>query len=73
MARNPSHNLHVSLADTGVYAGLVQVAGMDGGTESADHAALPEPLDLADLAEAALDLYAKHDRLEATVGLRPGT
>lgn len=64
-----------TLADTGGYAGLVQVAGMVGGSESADHVArewdpslLPEPMDPADLAEAAWDLYAKRDRFEATVG-----
>jgi len=74
-ARAYLHNLHAELADTGVYAGLVQVAGMVGGSESADHlarewepAALPEPLDPADLAEAAWDLYAKRDRFEVTVG-----
>jgi NADP-dependent 3-hydroxy acid dehydrogenase YdfG len=74
-ARAYLHNLHVSLADTGVYAGLVQIAGMVGGSESADHVArewdpavLPDPLDPADLAETAWDLYAKRDRFEATVG-----
>ncbi|MGF6885979.1 NADP-dependent 3-hydroxy acid dehydrogenase YdfG [Nocardia sp. GAS34] len=75
-ARAYLHNLHVSLAGTGVYAGLVQVAGMVGGSESAEYAArqwdpamLPEPLDPADLAEAAWELYSTRDRFETTVGL----
>jgi NADP-dependent 3-hydroxy acid dehydrogenase YdfG len=74
-ARAYLHNLNVSLAGTGVYAGLVQVAGMVGGSESAEYAArqwdparLPEPLDPADLAEAAWDLYVKRDRFETTIG-----
>ena len=75
-ARAYLQNLHASLADTGVYAGLVQVAGMVGGSESADHLArqwdpamLPEPLDPALLAEAAWHLYTKRDRFEAVIGL----
>ncbi len=74
-ARAYLHNLHVSLTGTGVYAGLVQVAGMVGGSESAEYAArqwdpaaLPEPLDPADLAEAAWELYSSRDRFETTVG-----
>lgn len=75
-ARAYLHNLHASLTGTGVYAGLVQVAGMVGGSESAEYAArqwdpamLPEPLDPASLADAAWDLYAKRDRFETTIGL----
>ncbi|MBF6175982.1 SDR family NAD(P)-dependent oxidoreductase [Nocardia blacklockiae] len=74
-ARAYLHNLHVSLAGTGVYAGLIQVAGMVGGSESAEYAArhwdpviLPKPLDPADLAEAAWELYSTRDRFETTVG-----
>jgi len=70
------HDLNVSLADTGTYAGLDQVAGVVGGSESAEYLAqqwdpamLPEPLDPADLAEAAWTLYAKRDRFETTIGL----
>jgi hypothetical protein len=51
-ARTCLHDLNVSLADTGIYAGLVQVAGMAGGSESAEYLAqqwdpaiLPKPLD----------------------------
>jgi NADP-dependent 3-hydroxy acid dehydrogenase YdfG len=75
-ARSYLHHLHASLDGTGVYAGLVQVAGMVGGSEAAEYVAqhwdpalLPEPLDPADLAEAAWDLYSKRDRFETTVGL----
>lgn len=74
-ARAYLRNLHASLDGTGVYAGLVQVAGMVGGSESAEYAAtqwdpalLPEPLDPAILADAAWDLYATRDRFEAIVG-----
>jgi len=75
-ARAYLHNLHASLQDTGVYAGLVQVAGMVGGSESSEYfasqwdpALLPEPLDPAHLADAAWDLHAKRDRFETTIGL----
>lgn len=75
-ARCYLHNPHASLTGTCVYAGLVQVAGMVGGSESAEHIAqqwdpalLPEPLDPALLADAAWDLYARRDRFETTVGL----
>lgn len=74
-ARSYLQNLHASLADTGVYAGLVQVAGMIGGSESAEYFArqfdpslLPEPLDPILLADAAWDLCAKRDRFETTIG-----
>lgn len=75
-ARAYLNNLHASLAGTGVYAGLVQVAGMVGGSESAEYfarrwdpAMLPDPLDPADLAEAAWNLYTTRDRFETTIGL----
>jgi hypothetical protein len=68
-ARAYLHNLHASLTGTGGYAGLVQVAGMVGGSESAEYIAahwgpsrLPEPLDPAILADAAWDLYSTRDR-----------
>ena len=57
-ARHYLHNLHADLAGTGVYAGLVQVAGLVGDSDAAgfvtqnwDPATLPEPLDPADLAD----------------------
>jgi len=74
-ARAYLHNLHADLADTGVYAGLVQVAGLVGESDAAkfvtenwDPGLLPEPLDPADLADALWDLYLKHDRFEEVVG-----
>ncbi|MER7183015.1 SDR family NAD(P)-dependent oxidoreductase [Streptomyces hyaluromycini] len=73
-ARAYLHNLHTDLTGTGVYAGLLQVAGMVGGSDSAryvaehwDPSTLPEPLDPADLADACWDLYLKRDRFEAVV------
>ena len=70
-ARMYAQNLHVSLAGTGVYAGLLQVGGMIGGSEAADYviktrdpAALPKPLDAADLAEAVWQLNARRDQFE---------
>lgn len=75
-ARACPHDLTVSLADTGVHAGPVQVTGLVGGSEPAEYparqrdpATLPEPLDRADLAEAAWTRYAKRDRSEPTIGL----
>ncbi|MBU3064201.1 SDR family oxidoreductase [Nocardia sp. NEAU-G5] len=75
-ARAYLHNLHASLSDTGLYAGLVQVAGMVGGSESAEYVAahwdpslLPEPLNPAILADAAWELYSKRDRFETIIGL----
>jgi NADP-dependent 3-hydroxy acid dehydrogenase YdfG len=78
-ARAYLHNLHADLAGTGVYAGLVQVAGLVGDSDAAtyvtenwDPAMLPEPLDPADLAAALWDLYLKRDRFEEVVGLPAG-
>jgi hypothetical protein len=75
-ARAYLHNLHADLAGTGVYAGLVQVAGLVGDSDAAkfvtenwDPAILPEPLNPADLADALWDLYLKRDRFEEVVGL----
>jgi NADP-dependent 3-hydroxy acid dehydrogenase YdfG len=75
-ARHYPHNLHADLAGTGVYAGLVQVAGLVGGSDAAGFVAqnwdlgpLPEPLDPADLASAMWDLYPKRDRFDEIVGL----
>lgn len=66
--------LHASLAGTGVFAGLLQVNGMVGGSDSARAAAekwgpeaLPEPTDPADLAEAMWQLYRAGDRFETVV------
>jgi len=75
-ARAYLHNLHADLAGTGVYAGLVQVAGLVGDSDAArfvtgnwDPGILPDPLDPADLAAALWDLYRKRDRFEDVVGL----
>lgn len=75
-ARHYLHNLHADLAGTGVYAGLVQVAGLVGDSDAAgfvtqnwDPDTLPEPLDPADLANAMWDLYLKRDRFDEVVGL----
>jgi NADP-dependent 3-hydroxy acid dehydrogenase YdfG len=73
-ARSYLHSLHVSLAGTGVFAGLVQVGGMVGGSDAAryamehwDPSRLPSPLDPDDLAEAAWKLYHARDGFELTV------
>jgi len=67
-------SLHKSLAGTGVYAGLVQVGGMVGGSDAAqyvlehwDRSRLPAPLDPDDLAEAMWRLDQAGDRFEETV------
>jgi short-subunit dehydrogenase len=74
-ARAYVQNLNIALAPAGVYAGLLQVAGMVAGSESARHfiqtsdpATLPEPLDPRHLADAYWDLYTKRDRFEQIVG-----
>jgi len=60
----------------GLYAGLLQVAGLVGDSDAArfvaenwDPSILPEPLDPADLADAMWDLYLKRDRFDEVVGL----
>lgn len=74
-ARAYLHNLHVALAPTGVYVGLLQVAGMVAGSESAEHflrtrdpAQLPAPLDPALLADTYWGLYSRRDRFEEIIG-----
>jgi NAD(P)-dependent dehydrogenase (short-subunit alcohol dehydrogenase family) len=74
-ARAYLRNLYADLVGTGVYAGLVQVAGLVGNSDAArfvaenwDPGSLPEPLDPADLAAALWDLYLKRDRFEDVVG-----
>jgi NADP-dependent 3-hydroxy acid dehydrogenase YdfG len=74
-ARAYLHTLHTALLGTGVYAGLVQVAGMVGGSEAAEHvqrhwdpSLLPEPLDPARLADAAWELHSVRTDFERVVG-----
>jgi NAD(P)-dependent dehydrogenase (short-subunit alcohol dehydrogenase family) len=74
-ARAYLHNLSVALAPTGVYVGLLQVAGMVAGSESAEHfertrgpGQLPAPLDPRVLADAYWSLYNRRDRFEETIG-----
>jgi NADP-dependent 3-hydroxy acid dehydrogenase YdfG len=74
-ARSYLQNLNADLAGTGVYAGLVQVAGMVADSDAAgfvtanwDPSVLPEPLDPADLADAMWGLYSKRDSFEEIVG-----
>jgi NADP-dependent 3-hydroxy acid dehydrogenase YdfG len=74
-ARAYLHNLHADLTGTGVYAGLVQVAGLVADSDAArfvvenwDPGLVPEPLNPADLADALWDLYLKRDRFEQVVG-----
>jgi NADP-dependent 3-hydroxy acid dehydrogenase YdfG len=74
-ARSYLHNLNAALADTGVYAGLLQVASMVADSDAAkfvaenwDPSALPEPLKPADLADTVWDLYLKRDRFEEIIG-----
>ena len=74
-ARAYFHNLHIALAPSGVYVGLLQVAGMVAGSEAARHFAhtrdpsrLPEPLDPERLAGACWNLYRERDRFEEIVG-----
>jgi NADP-dependent 3-hydroxy acid dehydrogenase YdfG len=66
--------LNVSLAGTGVYAGLLLVGGMVGDSDSARAAtekwgaqALPDPLDPADLAAALWNLYQDRSRFETLI------
>jgi short-subunit dehydrogenase len=73
-ARHHLQALHADLAGTGVYAGLVQVAGLVGDSDAArfvaenwDPSLLSDPLDPAVLAEALWDLYLKRDRFEEIV------
>jgi NADP-dependent 3-hydroxy acid dehydrogenase YdfG len=73
-ARGYLQNLSAALNGTGVYAGLLQVAAMVAGSDSARHVAekydpseLPEPVDPADLADACWDLYLNRDRFEEIV------
>lgn len=74
-ARAYLRNLNIALASSGVYVGLLQVAGMVGGSESARHftqtrdpSELPEPLDPEHLAGAYWSLLRDRDRFEETIG-----
>ena len=73
-ARSYAQSLHVSLTGTGVYAGLVQVGGMVGGSDAAQYAMahwdpsrLPAPIEPDTLAEAVWDLFRARDRFEQTI------
>jgi NAD(P)-dependent dehydrogenase (short-subunit alcohol dehydrogenase family) len=74
-ARAYFQNLHIALAPSGVYVGLLQVAGLIGGSDAArrfvaDHGAagLPEPLDPGRLADAFWDMYAARSAFESVIG-----
>jgi NAD(P)-dependent dehydrogenase (short-subunit alcohol dehydrogenase family) len=74
-ARHYLHTLHTDLADTGVYAGLLQISGpvadSDAGNyvlENYDPALLPEPQNPDELADAIWDLYLKRDRFDQVFG-----
>ncbi len=74
-ARHYLHTLHTDLADTGVYAGVLQISGPVGNSDAGNHvietygaANLPEPQKPADLANAMWDLYLKRDRFDQVFG-----
>src|SRR6266851_2384029 len=69
------HSLHTDLADTSVYAGLLQISGPVGDSDAGNFvletygaANLPEPQKPADLADAMWDLYLKRDRFDQVFG-----
>jgi NAD(P)-dependent dehydrogenase (short-subunit alcohol dehydrogenase family) len=74
-ARNYQFNLNAALADTGVYAGLLQVgggiAGSDAIREYAKDRDPGELLDPADLANTYWDMYVKRDRFDELVAPSP--
>src|SRR5258706_494705 len=74
-ARHYLHTLHTDLADTGVYAGVLQISGPVGDSDAGNYvietygaANLPEPQKPADLADAMWDLYLKRDRFDQVFG-----
>ena len=75
-ARNYAHNLHTALADKGVYAGTMTIAGLIDRSDVAQAVAAnpgmtevePELLDPDDLAETYWDMYTKRDRFEQVMG-----
>src|SRR5229473_2317358 len=74
-ARHYLHTLHTDLADTGVYAGLLQIPGPVGDSDAGNYvletygaANLPEPQKPADLADAMWDLNLKRDRFDQVFG-----
>jgi NAD(P)-dependent dehydrogenase (short-subunit alcohol dehydrogenase family) len=74
-ARHYLHTLHTDLADTGVYAGVLQISGPVGDSDAGNWvletygaANLPEPQKPADLADAMWDLYLKRDRFDQVFG-----
>jgi len=73
-ARSYVHSLHLSLSGTGVYAGLLQVGGMVGGSDAAryaiehwDPSRLPAPLEPDTLADGVWELFSDRDRFEQTI------
>jgi NADP-dependent 3-hydroxy acid dehydrogenase YdfG len=74
-ARGYLFNLNAALADTGVYAGLLQVgggiAGSDAIREYGKDRVPGELLDPADLAQTYWDMYVKRDRFDEFVAPIP--
>jgi hypothetical protein len=69
--RHYQFNLSAALADTGVYAGLIQVGGgIAGSAAIREFTGDVDPgqlLDPADLAQLCWDMYLKRDRFEEVV------
>ncbi|HEY4020013.1 MAG TPA: SDR family NAD(P)-dependent oxidoreductase [Pseudonocardiaceae bacterium] len=74
-ARSYLLNLNAALADTGVYAGLLQVgggiAGSDAIREYGKNAVPGALIDPADLAQTYWDMYIKRDRFDEFVAPAP--
>lgn len=70
-ARHYLQTLHADLADTGVYAGLLQISGPVRGSDAGNFvldtygaANLPEPQNPDELADALWDLYIKRETFD---------